>query len=125
VPAWLKGVLFLSGLTEAAGLYLKEYGNIWQMKLVEGGHYCYTIEGIGGPEGFRVWWAILGPAVTHLLMVIGAIVAFKSNWRTLGPHRILSCLACENREPLSFRDKQISMESIFSASSSRHATQKN
>jgi hypothetical protein len=109
----LKGVLFLSGLFEVAGLYLKEHGNTWHTTLVEGGQYCYTIEGIGGPSDHKAWWAILGPAVTHLLMVIGAVAAFKSDRRTLGPHGILSDLARVKHAPLSFREKEILVESVL------------
>jgi hypothetical protein len=56
---------------------------------------------------------IHGLAVTHLLMVIGAVVAFKSDRRTLGAHGILSCLARKGYEPSSFKDNEILVESIL------------
>lgn len=116
-----KGLL-LGGLTEAAGVFLKAYGDVCLAKRPDEQKYCYKDPDVGGIGNGREMWAVIGPAIVHTLTVLGGVVVLKHDrcW-ILGPHGLLNGLRDEydNFDKLTIREVEIIVDSVVAGPDGR------
>lgn len=113
---WVAKGLLLGGLTEAAGVFLKAYGEVYLAKRPDEQEYCYKDPDIGGIGNGREMWVVIGPAIIHILTVLGGVVVLKHDrcWM-LGPHGLLNGLRDHYHEfnKLTLREVEIIVDSVI------------